>query len=297
MAYHVGLIVAARLGFEPVAVQIKRESAESSFFEYPVLMDTVGLSALVGAATADDVLVCNPSFSDLQLGSVFPGRSLMYVQGVNTYRVIDGFFDHYVAVSRFVRDHLALHYGWDVPVIAPFVHGERIGPPASWDERPPGSILTLMKAHGDVLLTQIRRRLAERHPQLDVVVTTIDTMSHTALLAEMRRHRYFLALSPLEGHPLMPIEAMLSGCCIVGFHGGGGRDYMRDGVNALVAGYPRVDAVVAAIAQLLENPAQGRALAATGRVDAGRFTYDVFARAWSDYVDKSMDCPPHTSHV
>jgi len=295
MAYHVGRIVAARLGFEPVAVQVRRETAADSYFEYPGRMDSLQLAALADTATADDVLVCNPSFSDLQLGTAFPGRSLMYVQGVNTYRVIDGFFDHYVAVSGFVRDHLALHYGWDVPVIAPFVHGERIASPAPWEERPPGTVLTLMKAHGDVLLTQIRERLAARHPHLELAITTIDAMSHPDLLAEMQRHRYFLALSPLEGHPLMPIEAMLSGCCVVGFHGGGGRDYMRSGVNSLVVGYPRVDAVVAAVAQLLENPGHGRALAVTGRADAGRFTYDRFAGRWSDYVDQHLDRPrpPH----
>lgn len=38
--------------------------------------------------------------------------------------------------------------------------------------------------------------------------------------------RIFLSLSELEGCPLPPMEAMASGCLVVGYHGGGGREYM-----------------------------------------------------------------------
>ena len=52
------------------------------------------------------------------LGLSFPGEKLMYVQGVNTFEILDGFFDKYVASSLFVREFILRTYGMAIPVIA-----------------------------------------------------------------------------------------------------------------------------------------------------------------------------------
>lgn len=289
MAYHVGRIIADRLDLQPVAVQVKHETADNGVFDYPGAFGVMPMTSLLAEATASDVLVCNPSFSDHLLGMRFPGPSLMYVQGVNTYRVIDGFFDRYVAVSGFVKSHLQLHYGWNVPVIAPFVHNDRMAAPTPWLQRPAGSVLVFPKTFGHELLDRVRTGLARDHPDVVASFTVIERMRHSDLLAAMQTHRYFLALSPLEGHPLTPIEAMLSGCCMVGFHGGGGLDFLRPGTNAATVGYPRIDAVIDDLASLIQQPARAQGLAAQGTHDVSIFDIDTFVHRWSRYVDDNLE--------
>jgi hypothetical protein len=43
---------------------------------------------------------------------------------------------------------------------------------------------------------------------------------------QLRSSAVFLALSEREGFGLPPLEAMACGCLVVGFHGGGGREFM-----------------------------------------------------------------------
>ena len=46
----------------------------------------------------------------------------------------------------------------------------------------------------------------------------------------LKRSSVFLAFSDLEGLPLPPLEAALTGNFVVGYHGEGGREYWHDGV-------------------------------------------------------------------
>lgn len=288
MAYHVGRIAARELGLDPVAVQVRDEAVDRGSFTYPDVFPTVAADDLLALARADDLLVCNPLFSGRLWGLRFPGRSLMYVQGVNTYSVIDGFVDHHVACSRFVHDHLALHYGWDVPVIVPFVATTRISAPRPWASRPPGSVAVVTKSLGDELVACVRGRLERCHPDVELTFTPLQGMRHDDLLAALQANRYLLTLTALEGHPLVPLEAMLSGCCVVGFHGGGGLEYMRPGANAAVVGYPRVDAVADELAALVRDPARAAALAAQAGRDVGHQTYAAFDAAWASFFERHV---------
>lgn len=288
MAYHVGRIVGRRLGLDPVAVQVNAETATGGAFDYPEAFPIVPLADLLEVATPNDVLVCNPLWSGQLFGLRFPGRTLMYVQAVSTYRIIDGFCDHYAATSSFVHDHLALHYGWDVPVIPPFVHTDRIGPTTPWEQRPVASVLVPLKSLGPELFAEVQLRMAARHPETEVSFTVVSGVGHRDLLAQMQRHRYLLALNPLEGYGLMPVEAMLSGCCIVGFHGGGGLDVLCPGVNAEVVGYPRLDAVVDGLAHLIAVPALAAAMAGRGRASAAGHDYACFEQRWAHFAATHM---------
>lgn len=292
MTYHIARVLHERFGFDPVAVLVGQEGATAGDFHYPIRFPERSIDSMLDSAGPGDFLVAPPSFSELQLGTRFPGTSIMYVQGVNTYRAIDGFFDVYVAVSPFVRDHVLLHYGFDVPVIAPFVDTVP-GSGRSWSERPPGSVLIVPKLLGAQLVEQLRDRLRRTGLERRVLLTVFERSSRTELLAAMGTHRYFLMLSPLEGHPLTPIEAMASGCCVVGFHGGGGLTYLENGRNAAVVGYPRLDAVVEMLRGLLDRPDEAQALARRGIEDAARFD-DIgsFDLAWSHLLSPVVGRAP-----
>jgi hypothetical protein len=288
MLYHVGRIAARRVGLEPVTVRTRAPSAADTRFAYPEQFAEIAIGELLDVAGPDDLLVCSPAFSPHLLGLSFPGRSIMYVQGVNTYLTIDGFFDHYIAVSTFVQRHLALLYGWDVPVIPPFVHTERFAAPTPWADRPPGSVLVIAKALGDRLYERAMQIAADARPGAAMSFTLVERMPQAELLATMQRHRYYLTLSPLEGYSLTTVEAMLSGCCVAGFHGGGGLDFLRPGVNCDVVGYPRLDAAMERLARLVAEPLRAEALARQARVDGAALTHDAFEQRWRRFLDDNI---------
>ncbi|UUX48377.1 glycosyltransferase family 4 protein [Nisaea acidiphila] len=72
-------------------------------------------------------------------------------------------------------------------------------------------------------------RLRNLHPELaDVAFVSIHGQ-HPAKVAEvMAECAVFLSLSVNEGLGLPPLEAMQSGCLVVGYHGGGGLDYATE---------------------------------------------------------------------
>jgi glycosyltransferase involved in cell wall biosynthesis len=58
----------------------------------------------------------------------------------------------------------------------------------------------------------------------------IDHMTEAETVAVLRKSAVFLSLNAREGFDLPPLEAMASGCVVVGFHGGCGRVYKRPDV-------------------------------------------------------------------
>ncbi|MBF0549042.1 MAG: glycosyltransferase family 4 protein [Deltaproteobacteria bacterium] len=72
--------------------------------------------------------------------------------------------------------------------------------------------------------------LWHRAPQLrSVKWVPIDGMTEDEAARAMRQCAVFMSTGVLEGFGLPPIEAMASGCIVVGFTGGGGREYAHDG--------------------------------------------------------------------
>jgi uncharacterized protein YndB with AHSA1/START domain len=56
-------------------------------------------------------------------------------------------------------------------------------------------------------------------------IQAIDGMTETQVADVLSHSQIFLAFSGLEGLPLPPVEAALSGNRVVGYHGQGGREY------------------------------------------------------------------------
>lgn len=72
----------------------------------------------------------------------------------------------------------------------------------------------------------IRRCFALSHPAFaDVPWVEIDGQSEDRVAATLGQSAIFLSLGRREGFGLPPLEAMASGCLVVGFTGIGGRDY------------------------------------------------------------------------
>ena len=279
IAYHLGRIVAKRFSYRCRVVSLRGEDAGHGRWDFPDVYESVSAAEMESSITDADLLIANPSFSQNEFGLRLPGRKLMYVQGFGR-PVLDGFFDTYVCASEFLRDLVSTLYEIDAPVIPPFIELDQIpaGPP--WRERPAGEVLVLAKTAGEKLLARFQDVMRREHPTARYSLAVVEDVSRAELYETMARHRYLLTLSPREGFGLPPLEAMAAGCTVVGFHGGGGRHYMRSGVNCHAVAYPAMGELCAGVARLLDDEEAAERMAAAGRETAAGFSYEAFERRW-----------------
>lgn len=290
MAYQLGRVVCGKWGHELVAVEIDPGLETHSVWSYEHRSRKATLEEMAQQAGRDDLLIANPSFSDYMTGLSFPGKKLMYVQGVTTFAVLDGFFDKYVATSHFVREFVLRTYGMALPVIAPFIHHDHSPDPLpAWNDRPERSVAVGLKQHGDRFLDHFSAVVATGYPDLEFATTIIpNDTPHRSLLGILSENRYFLSLSAVEGFGLMPLEAMMCGAATVGFHGCGG-DYFRHGENALVCGYPDFQQLAELLARLLADDPLAVKLSCNGERTASGYTFERFRNAWVEELAPLLD--------
>ena len=134
-------------------------------------------------------------------------------------------------------------------------------------ERQENRIMCLPRRnHHDILM--IKKMVLSRFPSANFV--EVDGVSEAEIAKEFRRSDIFLATGYPEGFSLPPLEALFSGCVVVGFAGRGGRQYLKDGETALIS--EDGDCVNAAkdLLQLLESPTLKKTL----RENSGKILKD-----------------------
>jgi hypothetical protein len=301
MAYHVARILHRYYHFDVRVITASPGLAEldrHGRFRYDPVFPCVPLAGCEQLIRADDVLICNPSFSSLNLGLKVRGRKIMYAQGFTTFSLLDCFFDHYVAVSGFVRGVLAQTYGIDAPVIPAFVPDsprlfQEVGewdPVPAWEARPPYSMALNFKGNLDdqmLLLDSVRRELRFKDRELEAsiewdraVAEATSGAPREKLLERISSARYLLTLSLAEGFGLVPLEAMAMGSVVVGFDGYGGREYMTPGCNCAVAASPDVAGVADGIIRVMRDLSYAQRLVAGGVLTARRYNYEAFRQSW-----------------
>jgi hypothetical protein len=286
MAYHLGRILHLDFGLEVVVVALGDERLENGIFDYDVNFPAISIADMEQRIADGDILLASPSFSNYFFGPRLPGRKLMYVQGFNTFALLDRYFDHYVCVSSFVARFVRTTYGLTAPVIPAFIELGRFPAAPAWRDRPAGSILIYLKGDSTfpgVALTKLRDAVAHRKSgvDLDHILDPLP-LPQVDFLARLGACRYLVSLSATEGFGLVPLEAMAMGTTIIGFDGFGGREYMRPGKNCLVTSYPDIEGVAERLVAALGTPALAERLAEAGRLTALQFGYQRFRAAWHD---------------
>ena len=294
MAYHVGRILALDFGLETFAVTVEEESAANLIFDYDQVFPVVTLQQLEQEISPQDILICNPSFSFLGLGHRLRCIKICYVQGFNTFTIIDK-FDHYISASRAVQDVLNTIYRLDTPIIHPFIEiGDTSAP--EWWARPERSALILRKgpaAISDAVQAAVSTGVDPIAGLEKATVVEGVTLRHKEFLELLGRHRFLINLSPAEGFGLVPLEAMALGTTVMGFDSVGGRDYMQPSVNCATVTYPDVSGLIAQLDMALSSPDRAAELARAGRDTARRFTYDAFRQRWRDVLDPIVSAHSH----
>ncbi len=108
--------------------------------------------------------------------------------------------------------------------------------------------ICLMPRKGADGANQVLHILRQRGALEGVEVAPIDGRPAAEVAGIMRESLIFLALSQQEGFGLPAAEAMACGCVVVGYHGGGGAEFMRRGLA-----YPVPAGDVIAVAARVEQ--------------------------------------------
>jgi len=296
MAWHLGRILQRDFGIPAVAVSVGSEAPDHGIHAYDLAMPQVSLAQMESAISDADILIANPSFSSHQFGLRLPGFKISYVQGFNTFALLDLKFDHYVAVSGFVADFLRATYALTTRVIPPFVDLEHLPVAPAWTQRPAATVLPYRKGLPEVWdasYARMREIVAARAPEIAFTEPLAGAgIPHAELLAKLGAARYVLTLSAAEGFGLVPLEAMAMGALVCGYDGFGGRQYMRPDDNCTVAEYPNIEQVAERLIAAVRDPLRSEQMALRGRETATSYSYAAFRQKWIAELRQALRVEP-----
>jgi len=177
--------------------------------------------------------------------------------------------------STVIADFLKENYGLaEVPVVRNAIDLELFHP------RPKVPKIAYMPRKMRNESAFIEGLFRRRHPKWrDVPWVRIAGMTEAEVAKAMGESAVFLALGRMEGFGLPPLEALASGCLVVGFTADGGREFATP-ENGYWFDHEDHTGVVDALARALEafgTPA-AEAMAANGRKTAERYSQDEMER-------------------
>jgi hypothetical protein len=195
-----------------------------------------------------------------------------------------------IAGSNYVQEFIKVAMGMDSSVIASGIDLSLFRP-----SKKVRQIACMPRKNRDVL-HMIVCIFRSRFPEYaDVPFVPIDGMRDVEVSSIMSSSDVFLATGFPEGLARPALEAMASGCIVVGFAGRGSREYMTDGVNCYVR--EDYDALGAAIdlGRALDALRSGQAakMRAAARETAERYSLCVeesrLLRFWSQFLGRTPD--------
>jgi glycosyltransferase involved in cell wall biosynthesis len=191
------------------------------------------------------------------IDSLPAGRKILHMQGANTpgdWKMIDP-ARGYECISH------GLHMTYQLQLrgrVAPYV---AMGIPNvfRWQGEPkvPQSI-AVMPRKGEAVLRAVQQGM----PEANFVM--IDGLSETDAAAKLKSADLFLAISENEALGLPPLEAMCAGCCVIGFPGIGGFEFMRHLETAYLIPNGDITGLISGLRWLLTDPIRRDALRQAG---------------------------------
>ena len=285
MAYHIGRVLQQYFGAEVIIVGSR---PWKTMFSYPVDYPAISQKHFEARVASDDLLICNPSFSDQQFGLRLPCRKLSYVQNVCTFKVLDVFFDHYVFVSDWVKWYIEKYYGISGNVIPAFIHSSLFSCSDDWSARKRSIPVTKYK-FDDLVLSKLRSIFSAKYPDCPLEFEKYPVMSQKEFAKVLRKHRYYLSLAAMEGFGLPMLEAMASGCTAVGWDAGGSSEYTDHGRNCMIARYGDIETLADHLHFILTNDEEASSLAAAGYTTGKAFDITRFDEAWKKELTTFLD--------
>ena len=234
--------------------------------------------------TCDDVVIC-PEVIPTVTAPFAAERKVAFVQGWSLVDAgLDGgnYEDHgftgLLACSQFNREYMAKRSTLPCPVIRNGIDLTLFHPPA-------------VPAEPRRVLYVARKNLADALAAIDSLPEQIRSratfVEHRGPSSEREMADYyrsadvFLWTGYPEGFGLPPLEAMACGCAVVGFTGGGGDEFMRNGSTALTAPDGDTTALGKQLGRILQDDSLKDAIRTAGTAIAQEYT---FARMEEDIL-------------
>lgn len=201
------------------------------------------------------------------------------MQNVRTFQILDVFFDRYVFVSEWVRRFVTSYYGIDGPVIPAFIHTDTFRNSIPWSDREAAVLLTQRKQEGAVF-DKFKEVYQGLFPGEQPIFEVVPIVPQSELAAFFARHKYYLSLDTMEGFGLPMLEAMSSGCTVVGWDSGGCREYARPGDNCMLARYGDFETLAHSLHKVLCDSTHAAQLSLRGIAAAQAYSLPAFENAW-----------------
>lgn len=290
--YQIGRICNKKFG-SPVFIvrnfkQKRKPGKVHSRFNYEIEFPEIPLEKMKKMIKPNDLFICNPAHSTKWFGLNLPCKKLMYIQGMNTYPVLDIFFDHYVSVSQFVQEHVKKIYTINPPVISPFINHSIFKNITPWKERRDELLVLGYKGYAGPALSYLKNYYKENYPSSSLSFKMVDGLTQKELADLFNQYKYFLTLNPSEGFGLPPLEAMACGCAVVGFDSMGGRDYLVHEKNSFIVDYGRFDQLADYLQKIELDPNIGEELAKQAVQTASKFNFKNFEAQWFEYLRENV---------
>lgn len=213
--------------------------------------------------TADDIVVVPEVLAASEIVRQFPWRRMLFVQGA--FLIFRGLQNHTdyaelgyeeaLAVLPYVGRVVERHFGVSAHVVPPFVAPHFFEPEDVPRER---RVLFAMKEGYRALGIpdqEIGRRLLEKEVarRAGWSFVPLEGFTHREIASLMRSSMFLVNVHSHESFNTTVPEAMASGCVVICYEAGGGRDFLRPGENALVFPNQHVFEVVERVCELMDR--------------------------------------------
>ena len=141
-------------------------------------------------------------------------------------------FTGLLSCSQYIKDYMASRSRLDCRLVLNGIDTAAFSPdPAA---RVPGRVLCFNRRNIQDARAA-RQLLPEAVRESATFIELENKYSQSQVIGFYRSADIFMAIGYPEGFALPPLEAMACGCAVIGFTGGGAREFMLDGETALVS--------------------------------------------------------------
>jgi hypothetical protein len=257
------------------------------------------------AATREDVVVVPEVLAASAAVQQHPWRRVVFVQG--SFLItggLDGFSDYpslgyeaAMAILPHIAHVVERHFGLTAEVVPPFIAPHFFAPATLPRQR---RVLMVLKEgyrlagvpDQDIAAQLLGKELARR-PGWELL--PLEGYSHRETAELMRTSLFLVNVNSHEGFNTTVPEAMAAGCIPVCYEAGGGREFLRDGENAVVFPNQGVYALVERVCELVDHLEENEPFLARlregGARTAAEYRPENTARALARFFASTLRLP------
>jgi glycosyltransferase involved in cell wall biosynthesis len=159
-----------------------------------------------------------------------------------------------------------------------------------WQEKSDEILILNYKVNPQPLLDRLTECYQAKYTPSLPKFKIVRNLTHDEWAKVLKKHKFFLNASPVEGFGLPSLEAMASGCVVLGLDSYGGRDYFESGRNSLVVPEDGVDQLADYLYELIRDPNKGVDISRNAVSTAKNFSYSNYKESWEHFLEKKVFC-------